>query len=80
MNTRIYKQARAEAVRRLERQFPGQQFAESEVDEETDDVLLDWQQEAAVDREMLGEPEDTPSIQSADIWGTGEGRYHGLIG
>lgn len=24
-------------------------------------------------------PEDTPSIQSADLWGTGEGKYHGII-
>lgn len=24
-------------------------------------------------------PEDTPSIESADLWGTGEGRHHGII-
>ncbi len=24
-------------------------------------------------------PEDTPSLQSADLFGTGEGRHHGII-
>ena len=36
--------------------------------------------EAAEEREAFGYPEDTPSLQSCDMWGTGEGRYHGVIG
>lgn len=35
----------------------------------------------AVDRaDYLENIEDTPCVESADIWGTGEGRYHGIIG
>lgn len=44
------------------------------------DILDDWECDAAHDREVFGEPEDTPALQSADLWGTGEGRYHGIIG
>ncbi len=45
---------------------------------------------AQVEREAMGTDindldfypcrhEDAPSLQSADLWGTGEGQYHGLI-
>ena len=49
------------------------------VDEETNNQVDEWEIEAAQDREMFGYPEDTPCIQSADMWGTGEGQYHGVI-
>lgn len=44
------------------------------------DALSEAEQEAAEERELFGAPEDTPCLQSADLWGTGEGRYHGIIG
>lgn len=44
------------------------------------DALAEAEQQAAEDRELYGIPEDTPSVQNADLWGTGEGRYHGVIG
>jgi hypothetical protein len=31
------------------------------------------------EREPLDYPENTPTIQSADLFGTGEGQYHGVI-
>lgn len=37
------------------------------------------QRDAAEERELFGGPEDTPCIQSADLWGMGEGRHHGVI-
>lgn len=43
------------------------------------DEQQDERREAAEDREQFGEPEDTLCIQSADVLGTGEGRFHGLI-
>lgn len=44
-----------------------------------EEALQAAEQEAAEDREMFGGPEDSPCIQSADFWGTGEGQYHGVI-
>lgn len=43
------------------------------------DAMLDAEYDAACEREAFGYPEDTPSIQNCDFWGTGEGRYHGVI-
>lgn len=43
------------------------------------DLLSEWEFEAACDRDEAGIPEDTHCIQSADFWGTGEGRYHGVM-
>lgn len=44
------------------------------------DILTDWQREDALDRELYGEPDDTPCIESvADVTGGEEGRYHGVI-
>jgi hypothetical protein len=51
-----------------------EQLAESAAD-----ILEDWARDAAHDRELCGEPEDSPCIESCDVWGTGEGRYHGVI-
>lgn len=49
-----------------------------------DNVLLEWVRDAAVDREMFGEPEDTPCIEAGvhncNDYGTGEGQFHGRIG
>lgn len=43
------------------------------------DELAEQYAEQAYERETFGEPEDTPCVQSCDFWGTGEGRYHGVI-
>jgi hypothetical protein len=53
---------------------------ESYIEAWVSDGLADAEYEAAEEREAFGLPEDTPSLQSADLWGTGEGRYHGIIG
>ena len=65
------------ALREARRANP--ETSDDEIAEMAADILAEWQQEAAEDREMFGGPEDTPSIQSADLWGTGEGQYHGII-
>lgn len=48
-------------------------------DEAVQDLILDWEQEAARD----GLPYDSPRIEdgvdNCNDWGTGEGRYHGRI-
>lgn len=74
MNTRTYRLALKEA----QRQNPD--LSGADLDEAVDEVLLDWAAEAAHDREVYGEPDDTPCLESCDQWGTGEGRYHGVIG
>jgi hypothetical protein len=72
------KAAREEAIARL--RFMGETAAtEDEIAEEMEDVLFDWAADAALDRELYGEPGATPCIQSCDTWGTGEGRYHGRM-
>jgi hypothetical protein len=43
------------------------------------DAMVDAEFDAACEREAFGIPEDSPCIQSADVWGTGEGQYHGVI-
>lgn len=47
--------------------------------DEVQDILYDWAAEAAHDRELNGEPYDTPSVAHCDDWGSGEGRYHGRM-
>jgi hypothetical protein len=37
--------------------------------------MMEWEREAA----EYDTPEDSPSLESCDRWGTGEGRYHGVI-
>lgn len=49
------------------------------LEEEIDQLLDDWRVESAQDRDLYGEPEDTPTVENCDDWGTGEGRYHGRI-
>lgn len=44
-----------------------------------DDLLDDWECEAAQERAERGIPEDSPTVANCDDWGTGEGRYHGRI-
>ena len=49
-----------------------------ELDDEVQDVLADWAADASEDAELRN-AEDSPCVQSADLWGTGEGAYHGII-
>ena len=57
------------------------------VESERSACVADWvaealahaEREAAEDREIYGHPEDTPCLQSCDMWGTGEGQFHGVI-
>jgi hypothetical protein len=42
------------------------------------DIIMDWRRDDAEEREHRG-VEDSPCLQSCDFWGTGEGRYHGVI-
>jgi hypothetical protein len=78
MIARAMKQARDELEQELKQD--NESFDDDDVAERAAELLDEWACEAAEDREMHGEPEDTPCIQSADLWGTGEGQYHGLIG
>ena len=63
----------AEAI--VRRRFPD--IDQEGLDEQVQDILSDWSADAAEDAAMR---EDTPCIQSADLWGTGEGQFHGIIG
>jgi hypothetical protein len=47
-----------------------------EIQEIATDLFHDWTEEAAREREGI---EDTPCLESCDT-GTGEGRWHGVIG
>lgn len=76
---RAYRLARAEVLRH----YTAQEQVEmdpADLESMIDDQLAEWEIDAAQDRELRGAPEETPCIQSADLWGTGEGRYHGVIG
>lgn len=78
--SKAYRLARAEVLR----DFPELVNATSEedlarLDGYITETLADWKLEAACERDERGIPEDSPSIQSADLFGTGEGRYHGVI-
>lgn len=74
---RIESEMRADAY---EGQYADERAFQAAVDDVVADEVVDAQYEAAHERELFGLPEDTPCIQSADIWGTGEGQYHGFIG
>lgn len=50
-----------------------------EFEEAVQNLLQEWKEQAARDREMFGTPEDTPTVANCDMWGTGEGRYHGVM-
>ncbi|MFN9470903.1 hypothetical protein [Acidovorax sp.] len=73
---RIEREMRAEAE---EGEFANEDAFQAAVDAAVQDEVAEAERDAAQEREMFGGPEDTPSIQSADLYGTGEGRYHGLI-
>lgn len=49
------------------------------VNEAVLDEVRDAEYDAACERDAFGAPEDSPCLQSADAWGTGEGRHHGVI-
>lgn len=66
-----------DALRQAARRNPdanAEQLAESAAD-----ILDGWERDAAEEHQHDG-IEDTPCIESCDFWGTGEGRYHGVIG
>ena len=73
---RVERELRAKAE---EGEFPTESAFQAAVDERVMEEVTDAQADAAAEREMYGGPEDTATVQSADIWGTGEGRYHGLM-
>ena len=70
---------RARIVAQIEREFADAlpeeraEYVEEAIEEE---LLMEAQDRV----ERLEQIEDTPCIQSANIWGTGEGQYHGIIG
>ena len=70
---KIYRQAREQVLRRSPNIDPDL------LEEEIDAVLEDWAGDVAHDLSVFGEPEDTPSVENCDDWGTGEGQYHGRI-
>lgn len=80
--THVMQRALRQAARNLDRiRLEGEPPATAEeLAEEAQEVLARWEEEAAHECEQFGGPEDTPCLQSCDLWGTGEGRYHGVIG
>lgn len=70
---KIYRQAREHVLRHSPNIDPDL------LEKEIDAVLDDWRADVAHDREVFGEPEDTPCVENCDDWGTGEGAYHGRI-
>lgn len=77
-SAKMLKRALAEAQREVLRFGPIEQ-ADDCIADLAADLLYDWECEAAEDREMHGEPEDSPCLQSCDDWGSGEGRFHGRM-
>ena len=80
MNRNQYEIARrARVVAKVERDYPGHapEVRAAIIEEMIDEEL---RQEAADRAEYLENIEDSPCIESADLWGTGEGRFHGIIG
>lgn len=70
---------RAEAeVRRISPDLDAEDF-----DEAVQELLQEWESEAAADRELHGLPLDTACIESGrdncNDWGAGEGQFHGRI-
>lgn len=73
---RIEREMRASAY---EGEFADEISFQQAVNDAVEDEVAEAKQEVAQEREIFGGPEDSPCIQSADIWGTGEGRFHGPI-
>lgn len=80
MNRNQYEVARrARIVAQTGREYPNSTPEErAEHVEET--IAEELQMEAEDRAEYLETIEDSPCIQPADLWGTGEGRFHGVIG
>lgn len=80
---KIFRLAVLEAQRQHARIVDAEPMTQDELDDAVDDVLADWEADAAEDRELYGEPLDTDCIENGrnncDDWGTGEGRFHGRI-
>lgn len=72
------KIAREEAIARLRAEGEAAP-TEQEISDRMADILSDWAADAALRRELYGEPEETESIAHCDDYGTGEGRFHGRI-
>lgn len=83
-NARFIARRVAEANAAFDAGVKGGYYTEGErvgfVSDWVADAISEAQKQAAEERELYGTPEDTPCVQSADLWGTGEGRYHGVIG
>lgn len=83
MNRNQYEAARRARIERKVRANADPEDGEADIQAMIEDAIEEELYAEACDREqdlaMFGSPEDTPCVQSADIWGTGEGRYHGLI-
>lgn len=77
-HTKMIAAAMKEARKLLE--ASGDSFDDDDVAETASDLLAEWECDAAQDRMLNGIPEDTPCIQSANLYGTGEGQFHGIIG
>ncbi len=73
---RIEREMRASAY---EGEYANEAEFQSAVADAVREAVQDAERDAAEEREIFGSPEDSPSIQSADLWGTGEGQYHGVI-
>ncbi len=81
---RMYRLALEKVQREQAKIVDPDPMTQEELDEAIDDVLSIWEEDAARDREMFGEPVDTDCIEdgrdNCNDWGTGEGRFHGRIG
>lgn len=73
---RIERELRESAY---EGEYPDDVAFQKAVDAVVEEAVSDAEFNAAQERQAYGDPEDSPRIQSADIWGTGEGRFHGII-
>lgn len=60
-------------------EHPTEAAFQAAVDIATEEEIQEAQADAAFERDLYGIPEDSPCLQSADLWGTGEGQYHGII-
>lgn len=80
MNRNQHEAARRDRiVTQIEREFPNEtpETRAEHVEETIEEELL---MEAKDRAEYLETIEDSPRVQSADLWGTGEGQFHGIIG
>lgn len=73
---RIEREMRAST---FEGEYANEAAFQAAVDQAVLEAVEGAQRDAAEELQLFGGPEDTPCIQSADLWGTGEGRYHGVI-